>query len=277
MAQGISIHIGLNQVDSQHYRDGKGNPWKGILKACENDAKAMMALAQSKNFTPHLLLTKEATSQNVIAAIEHAAEILKPGDFLLLTYSGHGGQVPDMNNEPEEEDQLDETWCLYDRQFLDDELYHLWSHFRQYVRILMLSDSCHSGTMAKDPLMNMLDQINGPAIRTLPMDVSEKTYQIHKSIYDELQQEHPNSESATIDASVILISGCQDSQFSMDGTDNGLFTGTLLKVWDEGKYKGSIRSFYKRIVKNMPYYQCPNLFKVGSRTTEFERRLPFEI
>jgi hypothetical protein len=277
MAQGISIHIGLNQVDSRHYRDGKGKPWKGILKACENDAKAMMALAQSKNFGTHLLLTKEATTQNVIATIEQAAEKLKPGDFLLLTYSGHGGQVPDMNNEPGEDDLLDETWCLFDRQFLDDELYHLWVHFRPYVRILMLSDSCHSGTMAKDPLMNMLDQTNGPAIRTLPLDVSEKTYQAHKDTYDTLQQEHPNSESALIEASVILISGCQDNQFSLDGPVNGLFTGALLSVWNEGKYSGSIRSFYKRIVRNMPYYQCPNLFKVGTRTTEFERRRPFDI
>jgi len=277
MAQGISIHIGLNQVDPNHYRDGKGNPWKGILKACENDAKAMLALAQSKNFTPHLLLTKKATAQNVVAALDQAAEILNPGDSLLLTYSGHGGQVPDMNNEPGEDDLLDETWCLYDRQFLDDELYYLWGKFRPNVRILMLSDSCHSGTMAKDPLINMLAQTNGPAIRTLPLDVSEKTYQTHKAIYDTLQQEHPNSESALIEASIILISGCQDSQFSLDGSVNGLFTGALLNVWNEGKYNGSIRSFYKRIVKNMPFYQCPNLFKVGVRTTEFERRRPFEV
>ena len=49
----------------------------------------------------------------------------------------------------EETDQLDETWVLYDRQLLDDELYDLWCRFAPGVRILMISDSCHSGTVSR--------------------------------------------------------------------------------------------------------------------------------
>ena len=41
--------------------------------------------------------------------------------FFLLTYSGHGGQINDVNND--EPDGLDETWALYDRELVDDELY----------------------------------------------------------------------------------------------------------------------------------------------------------
>ena len=44
----------------------------------------------------------------------------------------------------------DETWCIYsDRQLVDDELYSLWAQFAAGVRIFVLSDSCHSGTVLK--------------------------------------------------------------------------------------------------------------------------------
>jgi len=43
---------------------------------------------------------------------------------------------------------------------------------------------------------------------------------------------------ANIKASVLLISGCQDNQLSQDGAFNGLFTGTLKKVWNGGIFKG---------------------------------------
>jgi len=40
MATGLSLHIGLNKVDPKHY-DG----WDGQLRACEQDAHDMVALA----------------------------------------------------------------------------------------------------------------------------------------------------------------------------------------------------------------------------------------
>jgi hypothetical protein len=43
---------------------------------------------------------------------------------------------------------MDETWVCYDRQLIDDQLYELWGKFKASVRILVLSDSCHSGTVS---------------------------------------------------------------------------------------------------------------------------------
>jgi len=278
MSTGISIHIGLNRVDPKHYKDGRGKPWSGELKACENDAHSMQSLADKRHFRSQLILTEQATSQNVIGSIEEAAQELQKGDILFITYSGHGGQVPDMNSEFGENDELDETWCLYDRQVVDDELYTLWSKFQPGVRVFVLSDSCHSGTVAKDPLMTMLDsQPDEPAIKALPIDVVEETYKANQAAYDDIQAKYNDSETVDVAASVILISGCQDSQFSMDGKENGLFTGTMLRVWRDGKFKGNIKTFHRRIVDQMPYYQTPNLFKVGSGTSKFERQRPFLI
>jgi hypothetical protein len=275
MATGISIHIGLNEVDPAHYRDEHGQPWSGALVACEFDAKDMQALAESRGFRPQLLLSREATADAVIGAIAQAARDLETGDILLLTYSGHGGQVPDRNDE--EEDEMDETWCCYDRQIVDDELYALWSQFKPGVRIFMLSDSCHSGTVAKDPGLMQIAAEQGTRPRVLPLDVQSATYRAHKPDYDGLQARYPSGDQVEVDASVILISGCQDNQNSYDGDRNGLFTEKLLKVWNGGKFRGNLLYFQRSILAQMPWYQSPNYFRAGAPSRTFERQRPFTI
>jgi metacaspase-1 len=142
MATGMSLHIGLNAVDPQHYEG-----WSGPLNACEADANDMADLAYTSGFAPTRLVTRKATRAAVLGGIAHAAKSLKSGDMFFLTYSGHGGQLPDLNGD--EPDGKDETWCLYDGELVDDELYSSWGAFATGVRILLLSDSCHSGSVSK--------------------------------------------------------------------------------------------------------------------------------
>ena len=113
--KGISLNIGLNNVDPNHY-----GGWNGQLAGCENDANDMANIAATAGLDVTKLLTQEATVENVTKRVQSAAHVLEPSDYFLLTYSGHGGQLRDENKD--EEDFLDETWCLYDRQFVDDEL-----------------------------------------------------------------------------------------------------------------------------------------------------------
>src|SRR5687768_9567351 len=109
MAKGISIHIGLNFVDPNRYEG-----WNGQLAGCINDARDMQAIAQSIGYSPTTLLTdSQATAAEVLRCIGQAAQRCDSGDTLLLTYSGHGGQVPDVNGD--EGDGKDETWVLWDR------------------------------------------------------------------------------------------------------------------------------------------------------------------
>lgn len=114
MTKGLALTIGLNAVDPQHYGD-----WSGELMACEADAEDMAEIAKSKKFQTTTLLTKNGTREKVAAEIRKAASTLKSGDMFMLSYSGHGGQVPDKNDD--EPDAQDETWCLYDGELLDDE------------------------------------------------------------------------------------------------------------------------------------------------------------
>jgi metacaspase-1 len=278
MPQGLSIHIGLNSVDPKHY-----NGWAGKLQACEADAKDMARIASDKDFEGTTILTAKATADAVKSAIGDAAGKLEKGDILFLSYSGHGGQVPDTNGD--EADTKDETWVLYDRQLVDDEIYALYSQFEKGTRILVFSDSCHSGTVNRDifdaAVPSVVDAgiVETEEVRTkdLPRDIAESTYENNKDLYDGIQKSHPAAETDEIGASVILISGCQDNQLSMDGDRNGLFTQQLLAVWKDGKFRGSHRRFAKAIGAKMPPTQSPNYNPVGAHNGKFERQNPLKI
>lgn len=283
MPKGFSLHLGLNQVNPAHYQDGDGRPWDGALNACEADARDMEALAKKRKFkTRRLLLTAEATADAVIASLREAARALSSGDLFLLTYSGHGGQVPDLNHDEEvlpsgQQDRMDETWVLYDRQLVDDELYTLWATFKAGVRILVLSDSCHSGTVVRALPPSLMGLPPGSRFRRMPAPVAERTFKAHRKLYADVQAANPTAEKSVVKASVLLISGCQDNQFSLDGDRNGLFTGTLKQVWNNGKFKGTYRAFRDQIVARMPETQTPNYFVVGKPNPRFEAQRPFAI
>jgi peptidoglycan hydrolase-like protein with peptidoglycan-binding domain len=85
------------------------------------------------------------------------------------------------------------------------------------------------------------------------------------------------SEKSTPTASVILISGCQDEQVSMDGARNGLFTEKLRQVWDNGQFTGDYRAFWSAIVSRMPGNQQPNYETAGKPNPAFEAQRPFTV
>jgi hypothetical protein len=277
MAKGLTLAIGLNSVDPKHY-----GGWSGELNACEADADDMTNIAKSKNFRVKTLLTKVATRGRVIGEISKAAKTLKSGDIFMLSYSGHGGQLPDLNND--EPDAQDETWCLYDGELVDDELYAQLGKFSQGVRILVFSDSCHSGTVVKlayyqgttaAPSSGTSPQ--GVRYRFMPPDVALRTYRANRVFYDRILRNIKKNAEETVKASVLLISGCQDNQLSSDGDFNGLFTGQLLRVWKNGTFKSDYRKFHASIVRRMPPDQTPNYFRVGRIDSKFEAQRPFTI
>ena len=272
MGKGISLHIGLNSVDPQRYEG-----WSGPLNACEADANDMADLAQAGSFSFTKLLTRQATREAVLNGIGDAAKNLKSGDIFFLTYSGHGGQAPDLNNE--EPDGMDETWCLYDGQLIDDELYSSWGAFASGVRIFLLSDSCHSGTVSK--AIHYREKLRSglpPVYRAMPDEVALRVYQNNKSFYDPILKNRNLQEAlGDVKASVLLISGCQDNQLSLDGTFNGLFTGTLKTVWNGGTFGGSYRRFHTAIGSKMPPDQTPKLSLVGASNPAFIAQKPLTL
>lgn len=312
---GIALCIGLNRVNPANYHG-----WSGWLQGCENDANDMAAIARQAGFRVRKLLTPAATKQNIQGSLQRAAAGLLPGDILLVTYSGHGGQYPDRNGD-ETDDRQDETWCLYDGQVVDDELATLWGAFQPGVRVLVFADSCHSGTSTKAvdaDILSQLAELSHNDIQPAPKDQLDHFRKLDKTLDrgTDLSPEElaainavpspframPDSVAAMIaekdaaagvtlgagasakdalrstEATVLLLSGCQDNQTSRDGARNGLFTETFLRVWRAGA--GTIsdyRDLHRRVIRQMPAYQSPNYFVFGGQNPGFELQKPFTI
>ncbi|MFI8391578.1 caspase family protein [Streptomyces sp. NPDC085540] len=282
-ATGLSIHIGLNNVDPKKY-DG----WDGELIACENDANDMANLANQAGFKHTTILTADATVENINKELRKAAKKLVSGDILLFTYSGHGGQVPDINGPEDEPDRLDETMCFFDREYIDDELHKEFEGFAEGVRILAFLDSCHSGSGIKvreiltpEAMQEQFQTTDPNMIETtsklMPLKKQAELYKRDKKLYDKIQHDLDARDRREVGATALLISACLDNQLAGDGLINGQFTAALLKVWNAGDFAGGYKAFHREILKEMPANQSPNLFVTGSPNARYLRQKPFTI
>ncbi|MFE0653903.1 caspase domain-containing protein [Streptomyces sp. NPDC059534] len=267
MATGLSLHVGLNQVDPARYEG-----WDGTLVACENDARDMARLARTAGFETTTLLTPDGTVAHVTAALGAAAARLGPGDILFFTYSGHGGQVPDASDADDEPDALDETLVFYDRQFLDDEVRQAFRAFADDVRIVALFDCCHSGSSIEAPGG---DDVRG---RYMPEPRQRQLYDRDRDFLAGLRRSL--AASAPADGKgpeALLVSACQDDQVASDGDVNGAFTEALLGVWDGGAFQGGYRDLHREVQRRLPPTQRPNLYLTGSPDETFLDQRPFTI
>ncbi|MCP4696683.1 MAG: hypothetical protein GY862_07525 [Gammaproteobacteria bacterium] len=131
-----------------------------MLQGAVNDAEAVRdALRATHNIRlsdERVLLNAQATRKGFIRAWEAMLKQASPGDTLIFTYAGHGGQEAEHGAPIDERDRLDETLMFYDfdpkkpalGRITDDELYGLFKKADAY-RILFVADSCHSGGMAR--------------------------------------------------------------------------------------------------------------------------------
>lgn len=275
MARGVSLHIGVNRCNPDHY-----GGWEGPLSSCENDADTMHAIATARGFEARQLKTDQATRGAVREAISQAADTLLPGDLFLVSFSGHGGQVRDFDGD--EQDRKDDTWCLYDGQLLDDELSVLYAGFRERVRVLVLSDSCHSGTMLKRPSQpESATGIEDEFIysRAMPRQAAIETTRQNRSFYSQIQAElpHPRPE---IKASIRLLSGCQEHEQSFGSKKCGRFTDAVRRLVGEQQFRGDYSSFHRALVAAVAKAmnpQTPGHAYIGRPDPDYDRQPPFQI
>jgi metacaspase-1 len=278
MPKGVSLHLGLDYVDRLHYEN------VSRLYSCEKDAHAMERLARRAGFQTQILVNNEATSCDLIYFLCKAAARLEAGDICLLTFSGHGSQKQDINgDEPLQNDGRrgnDSTWLLHDRMVIDDELSMLWPRFKPGVRILVVSDSCHAGTVIKDG-----DGLGSPSLSKPGEngDAGSKTYFKNKDLYDSILKPIAPVDSNSVRAGVLLLASCNDAQKSIASyKDSGysLFTYYLLQVWQEGRFSGGYDNFIGAIAHRVAQTgnnQNPGRFTVGRVTADFLCQKPFTI
>jgi metacaspase-1 len=263
--RGFGIHVGVNKVNPQSY-DG----WEGPLNACENDARHMSHMLEQRGYETTILLTRNATSHNFFKALGAVASEAKKGDIVVVSNSSHGSQVPDRDND--ESDRMDETICLWDRQVLDDELEAAWAMFAPGVRIVFISDSCHSGTMVRAFGQTAVTMQEGS--RAAPPDVQARVAELHAETYR--QAAEAVRDRAAIKAHVLAFGACQDNQTAMDGRVNGAFTGALLRTLKDYP-TDNLGRVITRVRRSLPSTQTPHYTYFGPRLDSFEKAVAFSI
>lgn len=280
--KGYSLHIGINVADPAQY------PGLTRLNAAVNDAIWWEEYAQKKGYTTTPLHNAQATIQAVKDKLLHYAGIMLPGDILLFTYSGHGGQIANAKPEGVNDEQMNQTLCLYDEQMLDDELYECFKEFEEGTRILMVADSCHSGTVtrvAANDLSKFLEEgmtaakgSRGMASRQLPDEVQDAIMAEHyeEKYEPKLDKYKYTNKRKDVRAAVKLLAACQDHQVTYDGAQYGIFTAALGKLLDSNGADQTAEGLISAVRKSYSYPK-PNFFEFGAIMPAFDKSMPFEI
>ena len=275
----ISLHLGLNTVSQQHYGNNIAD-----LDFCVADAEAMRDLARDQGFDATLLTDAAASRDALKDALSQAARDLQSGDILIFSYAGHGGQLPDFNQDEmggPDMDRLDETLCLFDGQFVDDELFALWSQFREGVRLVAVFDSCHSGSVVRAPSSLR----PGPEVKSRNMSLASasKVYRQNEAFYRSLPLTAPGPDPSIINreldypikASLLQLSACQSNQLATETLGHGLFTQSLLETFAVAPSRYGYSAFMDRIAARMPADQTPKYWQLGPRNRPFEEQSVF--
>lgn len=291
MSQAVSLHIGVNEPKSASAADTRAR-----LVDSEAAAWQMAELASQAGYGSMLVLRGEtATLGAVNAALWNVSQLLADGDTLLVTFSGHGGQVPDR--EAEDPDGSDESWSLHDGELLDDTLCGYWRLFKAGVRIVVVSESCYSGGMMRsvdedelpvaapaerrrlrDAGMGSVGEAGVPPLDAPagpPRKRAEPGYQQAEvlKVMAPVGVE-PFRDPSGVRATVLMLTASSETRPARAG----LFTRCLLGVWAGGTYSGSYRELFdevkRRVMADNPD-QEPQIMMLGAPDPEFPKASAF--
>lgn len=142
-AEVLALVIGIDRYAHVADLDGAVNDALDI-------AEALAALPGAR---VTMLLNEEATRARILGTWSDLAAQARPGDTIVVTFSGHGSHEPAARGD--EDDGRDETFLLSafrpgstEARISDDEIAALIAR-RPDIPVVFVADSCHSGTATR--------------------------------------------------------------------------------------------------------------------------------
>lgn len=135
---GYAVSIGINDAPRL------GRP----LRAPEFIAEDFARLAGELGYQEVTRLPgAEATRGRLAATLADLASRARPGDIVLISFAGHGGRL--LLDAPGDAEVVHECWHLFDGPWSDAELNAALDAFSSGVRVVVVSESCFAGGMAR--------------------------------------------------------------------------------------------------------------------------------
>lgn len=227
------------------------------LSGCVNDAHDWKQALQSRGFRVRSLLDAQATKAAMSEAIGDLISGAKSGDTVVITYSGHGTWVPDSSGD--ETDGRDEALCPHDIRtagaLLDDDLHDILKQRQVGVRILLLSDSCHSGTVTRGDESDLDAAM--PRARFLPL----AAWLSPNLLPTRLSRPAILYTGFARAGGDLLLAGCKDTEYSWDtrfnGRPNGAFTYYALKTLNTLGANATYADWFRAIGDYLPSTRLP--------------------
>jgi len=238
--QRVAVCVGLTHVDSEAY-----GGWDGKCPGCDVDAKGLCKLLTDNGFSTTLILEGKATWRNFKQAVYKASAGLKPGGLMVITMSGHGGQMPDDNGD--EPSGQDSTLCMWDGQVRDDEFLRMIQRIPVGTRLVLINDQCHS----EGNFRMVWHQVKRGA--TFGMAGKKMAVPMIRGKQD-------------VDIQIIQFAGCREANYSYGSGTGGTWTQNLLKTY---KPELTWRKWFDAAKGIMPSQQVPVWTEYGGVTEQF--------
>lgn len=237
-----------------------------------------------------LLIEEVATRKNILDGLEYLVKELEPEDIGVFYYAGHGTQTADLPP-IDEDDMLDEAIVpidalnnsnvIHSNLIRDNEIQEILSKLAKDVHFVVISDSCHSETITRDPIKKRVNIRKAETIQ----DIKEifNDLKMTKKEHPELRKRRavqPTSTTLKIKEIMknlkgtkrkrdvlekpknhILLAGCKDSESSFDDGTNGYFTTALIKYMEKGITYKDLYDLAREDVLNRSYdEQDPQIY-----------------
>lgn len=211
------------------------------LQGCVNDANDWSKLLQLNGFETKIILDNQVTRKNLLTELENLITSAEADDTVVFTYSGHGTNVIDTSGD--EGDGYDEALYVYDGILLDDELRAVIQKTKPGVHLVIISDSCFSGTVTR---------VSPTGIpRYMKTDEIPPHFKLKKKLLSEE------------DMVEILVSGCDDDEYSYDAYINGRWCGAFstnaISVIQDKLTYNEFYAGLREILPSREYPQTPQL------------------
>ncbi|QQS40518.1 MAG: caspase family protein [Acidobacteriota bacterium] len=233
--------------------DYKFAPLPGTAKDASMWKKTMIDYFGFSEGNTKLVLNKDATRAGILNSIAEMAKKVQPGDLFVFTYSGHGTLWFDQYSPVRDEarkisvdlwaGETEDSHIVYPLDYydaaivpidaddegsgrpwgnliLDDELFFALAPIAEKgARVVFISDSCHSGTIAKGEVkaseykarfVDPADVLGKDALKNLKVPANQKSGRqtIKNGFY-------------------LTLSASSDTEVSWGGPDGGLFTSMV--------------------------------------------------
>lgn len=230
------------------------------LSGCVNDMTDWTAVLMERGYTVRPLA--EPTKAELVLALEDLIAQARYRDRVVFTFSGHGTWIPDLDGD--EADGRDEALCCRDFAaggvLTDDELHTIFGAARFGVRRLIVSDSCHSGSVSRFSGYIGKPTPGGDLGVAIPRFLPPINVLAPEDVERAERVENTTARSVPRKGTV-LISGCGDLEYSYDasfgGRPNGALTRVAIDALSPAGVSPSVAEWYRQIRKRLPSGQYP--------------------